>query len=196
VVAVGVGIGVITSAIFHIFLKEPKPLNTTIQNNPIALLGKPIEVVSHKSMLKSLKFYQVSFPIVMQYCAIVYFGLIFQIGLVYMCTRLFVNLTQVFTPLYLHKTLSLPGVTLASVPLAMFVSSFLTSLCVRPLNKMLGRKVSFSVYCEYAFFHFDIFTGGVYIGSFDVNLGLLVDVFWKRICIFDVRSIFSGNCIR
>lgn len=66
-----------------------------------------------------------------------------------MGTRLFVNLSQVFIPLYLHKTLALPGVTLASIPLVMYVASFVTSFLVRSFNQYLGRKVCciiFSIY--------------------------------------------------
>ncbi|XP_077300458.1 major facilitator superfamily domain-containing protein 12-like [Arctopsyche grandis] len=62
-----------------------------------------------------------------------------------MGTRLFVNLSQVFIPLYLHRTLALPGVTLASVPLVMFISSFVTSLVVRSLNRYLGRKAAYTL---------------------------------------------------
>lgn len=62
-----------------------------------------------------------------------------------MATRLFVNLTQVFIPLYLHETLNMAAQALAIVPLTMFLSSFFTSFSIEFLNRKLGRKVSISI---------------------------------------------------
>lgn len=59
-----------------------------------------------------------------------------------MATRLFVNLSQVFIPLYLHVTLNMAAQSLAIVPLTMFLSSFATSFSIESLNKKFGRKVS------------------------------------------------------
>lgn len=59
-----------------------------------------------------------------------------------MATRLFVNLTQVFIPLYLHETLNMTASSLASIPLVIFVGSFITSLTTEKLNRNFGRKVS------------------------------------------------------
>lgn len=58
-----------------------------------------------------------------------------------MSTRLFVNLSQVFIPLYLHETLNMTASSLALIPLIMFLGSFLTSLTIEKLNRGLGRKV-------------------------------------------------------
>lgn len=70
----------------------------------------------------------------------------FQVAVVYMCTRLSVNLWQAVLPLYLHNCLVLPGAALASVPLASFLASFVASLLVRRLNSGAGRKV---VWCYF-----------------------------------------------
>lgn len=59
-----------------------------------------------------------------------------------MCTRLFVNLSQVFIPLYLHETLNMNASALALIPLIMYIGSFTTSLTIEKLNRGLGRKVS------------------------------------------------------
>lgn len=58
-----------------------------------------------------------------------------------MATRLFVNLTQVFIPLYLHETLNMTASALASIPLVIFVGSFITSLLTEKVNRSFGRKV-------------------------------------------------------
>jgi Na+/melibiose symporter-like transporter len=66
---------------------------------------------------------------------------LYQVALVYMATRLFVNLSQVYIPLYLHESLNMTAESLAVIPLIMFVSSFVVSLLVKVLNKKCGRKV-------------------------------------------------------
>lgn len=70
------------------------------------------------------------------------FKIFFQVAIVYMSTRLFVNLGQVYIPLYLHETLSRNAESLAVVPLLMFISSLSATFIVHPLNKVLGRLVS------------------------------------------------------
>jgi hypothetical protein len=67
---------------------------------------------------------------------------LYQVALVYMATRLFVNLSQVYIPLYLHESLSMGAESLAVIPLVMFLASFGMSLFVKILNKKCGRKVS------------------------------------------------------
>jgi hypothetical protein len=67
---------------------------------------------------------------------------LYQVALVYMSTRLFVNLSQIYIPLYLHESLGMGAESLAVIPLVMFLSSFAMSLLVKVLNKKCGRKVS------------------------------------------------------
>lgn len=62
-----------------------------------------------------------------------------------MPTRLFVNLSQVYIPLYLHESLKMPATSLAIVPLTMFVSSFIASLIIERLNTKFGRKTSYFI---------------------------------------------------
>jgi hypothetical protein len=58
-----------------------------------------------------------------------------------MATRLFVNLSQVYLPLWLQDNLKLGATSVATTPLALFVSGFLTSLAIGPLTQVVGRKV-------------------------------------------------------
>lgn len=62
-----------------------------------------------------------------------------------MPTRLFVNLSQIYIPLYLHEFLNMPATLLAIIPLTMFLSSFITSLVIEKLNTKLGRKNSYCI---------------------------------------------------
>ena len=68
---------------------------------------------------------------------------LYQIGVVYMTTRLFVNLTQAYIPLYLQVSLRLPAKYVATVPLTMFLSGFVTSLTMKKTNHFLGRKLTY-----------------------------------------------------
>lgn len=70
---------------------------------------------------------------------------LYQIAFVYMLTRLFINLCQIYMPLYLHESLNMPATSLAYIPLTMYLSSFLTSLIIERLNTKWGRKVAYSI---------------------------------------------------
>lgn len=118
VVWIGLGIGIVTSVIFHVFIREEEGY---VGNNVRG--GQLRRSVSE--LLCSLEVYQVA--------------------VVYMSTRLFVNLSQVFIPLYLHETLNMVASALALIPLIMFVGSFLTSLTIEKLNRIFGRRMSYII---------------------------------------------------
>ena len=110
-----ISIGVMFSLIFHIFVKE-KPTSST---------SPDFTVRSHVYTLdwfRNIQFYQV--------------------GCMYMGTRLFVNLSQVFMPLYLQDVLHLPQSNVAIIPLIMSVSGFITSTLMTKVNILMGRKVN------------------------------------------------------
>ena len=69
----------------------------------------------------------------------------YKVAGMYMSTRLFVNLTQIYVPLYLHETLHMAATSLAIIPLIMFLSSFKASLVIEFLNTKLGRKKSYAL---------------------------------------------------
>lgn len=115
IVLVGIGTGAITSILFHIFVKERSMNNV---NGSSCTSSRTIP-----SFLKDVQLYQVA-------C-------------IYMPTRLFVNLSQIYVPLYLHKSLNMPATSLAIIPLIMFLSSFIISLIIERLNTKLGRKISY-----------------------------------------------------
>lgn len=62
----------------------------------------------------------------------------------YMSTRLSVNLTQVYMPLYLQETLHLPCGSVATIPLTMYCSGFIVALCIKMINKYLGRQLAYT----------------------------------------------------
>lgn len=66
-----------------------------------------------------------------------------------MTTRLFVNLTQIFIPLYLHKTLNMPASALAIIPLIVYIGGFVTCMIIEKLNRRFGRKVNSNQFYQY-----------------------------------------------
>lgn len=68
---------------------------------------------------------------------------LYLVGVVYMSSRLFLNLTQVFLSLYLVETLGMVASALALVPLAMYIASFIAAIPVGMITKHVGRKVTY-----------------------------------------------------
>lgn len=94
-----------------------------------------------------------------------------QVGVLYMTTRLIVNLSQTYIAMYLTYSLSLPKVScgcvwrqwemgslprypsglplllppqkfIATIPLVMYLSGFFSSFLMKPINRRIGRNVS------------------------------------------------------
>lgn len=72
-------------------------------------------------------------------------GMFYEVGMVYMCTRLVVNVTQVFISFYLIVTLKMSATSIAIVPLLVYVSGFLATFFLRYLNEAMGRTGSFMI---------------------------------------------------
>ncbi|KAI9912980.1 hypothetical protein PsorP6_006626 [Peronosclerospora sorghi] len=69
----------------------------------------------------------------------------YQVAIVYMCTRLIVNITQVFISFYLIVTLEMSATSIAIVPLLVYLSGFFATFCLRRLNESMGRAGSFAL---------------------------------------------------
>ncbi|XP_070775455.1 major facilitator superfamily domain-containing protein 12-like [Enoplosus armatus] len=69
----------------------------------------------------------------------------YQVALLYMSTRLIVNLSQTYISMYLINTLGLPKKFIATIPLVMYVSGFLSSFIMKPLNKLIGKCLTYFV---------------------------------------------------
>ncbi|KFP80102.1 Major facilitator superfamily domain-containing protein 12, partial [Acanthisitta chloris] len=68
-----------------------------------------------------------------------------QVAVLYMCTRLIVNLSQTYIAMYLTNSLQLSKKYIATIPLVMYVSGFLSSLLMKPVNKWIGRNLTYFV---------------------------------------------------
>ncbi|XP_064608121.1 major facilitator superfamily domain-containing protein 12-like isoform X2 [Liolophura sinensis] len=126
------GIGLVFVIVFHLGTKERVRENTSINAVGGESLAATIErstenrnKMAWKCWLKEHQFYQVA--------------------AIYMCTRLVVNISQVYLPMYLTESLKENKEFIAIIPLVVYVSGFFTSLLMRFVNKILGRKLTFAL---------------------------------------------------
>ncbi|KAM4708904.1 major facilitator superfamily domain-containing protein 12 isoform 2-T2 [Discoglossus pictus] len=130
-----VGIGTLFSFVFHIGTKESRQgyshLVETEEQTPenfsdeSKLSEPPRPLMLWKHWLREPSFYQVAF--------------------LYMCTRLIVNLSQTYIAVFLTNSLHLPKNYIATIPLVMYVSGFVSSLFMKPVNKWIGRNLTYFV---------------------------------------------------
>ncbi|XP_076018435.1 major facilitator superfamily domain-containing protein 12-like [Genypterus blacodes] len=69
----------------------------------------------------------------------------YQVALLYMSTRLIVNLSQTYISMYLINTLGLQKNFIAIIPLVMYLSGFLSSFIMKPLSKLIGKCLTYFV---------------------------------------------------
>lgn len=134
-VFIAIGIGIFFTFIFHLIVREKVRCNETLDvEDPILSHGVSTSIeasmlrkvmMTWKCWLKERQFY--------------------QIAVVYMCTRLFVNVSQIYLPLFITETLNMQKANVAVMPLVVYVSGFFTSLVMRPINKKIGRKATYII---------------------------------------------------
>ena len=121
IMEVCIGVGIVATIIYHLTVKVSN--ESSFENEDLT-----DSTSSSSSVLKWFKEAQ-----------------LYQIGVIYMATRLFVNLTQAYIPLYLQVSLQLPAKYVATVPLTMFLSGFVTSFTIKKTNHLLGRKITYII---------------------------------------------------
>jgi len=134
VLGILMAVGATTSIFFHIFIKSPAQEQTDQEQNCdveqeesfIAKHGS-VEPMSVLDWLREPQTYQVA--------------------IVYLVTRMFVNLTQMYLPFYLQETLKLPNSFVATIPLLIYVVGFAISTVMKYVNRKMGRKATFLLGC-------------------------------------------------
>lgn len=74
-------------------------------------------------------------------------------ALLYLSTRLIVNMTQVYLPMFVTDTLSLDKTSIAIIPLICYTSGFISTFPLRYLSKKLGSYVSGFYFIEIELFN-------------------------------------------
>ncbi|XP_013177457.1 PREDICTED: uncharacterized symporter sll1374-like [Papilio xuthus] len=118
IVYIVLGVGTVASVLFHTFVSEGRGLR---QQQPLIDYNDNNRV--HFSIFRK--------------------GILYQVAGIYMSTRLVVNISQVFIPLYLHKTLGLAARSLAVIPLAMYLGSLLAAGAQRLAPRSFTRKLNY-----------------------------------------------------
>uniref|UniRef100_A0A672HF63 Major facilitator superfamily domain containing 12a n=1 Tax=Salarias fasciatus TaxID=181472 RepID=A0A672HF63_SALFA len=122
------GIGAVFSIIFHLSTTEKRSEAGRREGENRPLLprtGSSSYLLQWKCWLRQPSFYQVA--------------------LLYMSTRLIVNLSQTYISMYLLNTLGLHKKFIATIPLVMYVSGFLFSFIMKPLSKFIGKSMTYFV---------------------------------------------------
>lgn len=120
-----IGIGDFFTLIFLIGVREPLPSEYALFQNTESM--KFFVEMKWKHWFREVSFYQV--------------------GFVYMFTRITVNISQVFMPFYLQFSLNLYSIhpaSIAEVPIVIMVTSFLCTFFLKQLNKLVGRRTTFT----------------------------------------------------
>jgi len=149
IMLVTLGIGSFTSICFHLLTKEPTNDKSSTTND--------IDITNHEEKWKDIdlsdeinekEVQDKKAPVDTKKMGILNWLLepqLYLVAGVYMCTRLFVNLSQSYIPLYLQDSLRLGPTFVAIIPLIMFCSGFVVSFVTRPINVRLGRKMTWMI---------------------------------------------------
>ncbi|XP_060001621.1 major facilitator superfamily domain-containing protein 12 isoform X6 [Lagenorhynchus albirostris] len=119
-----VGVGAVFSLLFHLGTREGRrrQVEEPDEHSPLLAPATARPLLLWKHWLREPAFYQV--------------------GSLYMSTRLIVNLSQTYMAMYLTYSLNLPKKFIATIPLVMYLSGFLSSFLLKPVNKCIGRNHS------------------------------------------------------
>ena len=71
---------------------------------------------------------------------------LYQVAFLYMSSRLFVNISQAYMPLYLNICLEQPATYVAIIPMIMYISGIFVAVITKTSSKYLGIKLTTAIY--------------------------------------------------
>ncbi|XP_070701008.1 major facilitator superfamily domain-containing protein 12-like [Pempheris klunzingeri] len=136
------GIGTLFSLVFHLGTTERRPEAGGVERGRKRMEEEEEEEAGERRPL--LPCPEASFPPLQWKCWLRQPSF-YQVAMLYMSTRLIVNLSQTYISMYLINTLKLPKKFIATIPLVMYVSGFLSSFIMKPLSKLIGKCLTYFV---------------------------------------------------
>ncbi|XP_074649966.1 major facilitator superfamily domain-containing protein 12-like [Tubulanus polymorphus] len=128
-----IGIGLVFSGIFHFGTRESR------QVNECNIQQQSVEGIESYTIERSEE------KLTMKWSCWLKLKQFYLVSLLYMCTRLVVNVSQIYLPMFLLDALKLDKVYMAIIPLMVFVSGFLTSMFMKVVNRICGRKITYFI---------------------------------------------------
>ncbi|XP_066491931.1 major facilitator superfamily domain-containing protein 12 [Tiliqua scincoides] len=125
-----VGVGTIFSLLFHLGTRE--------ERRPLIQVPEPDE---NTPLLPSDRKNRVQPLLLWKHWLLE--PAFYQVAMLYMSTRLIVNLSQTYIAMYLTNSLLLPKKFIASIPLVMYISGFLSSFLMKAVNRRIGRNLTY-----------------------------------------------------
>ncbi|XP_060899746.1 major facilitator superfamily domain-containing protein 12-like [Labrus mixtus] len=137
------GIGAVFSLFFHLGTKERRPVVEGGREDECE--RKRTEEEEEKGERTPLLLRPKNKSLLLQWNCWLKQPAFYQVALLYMSTRLIVNLSQTYISMYLINTLGLPKKFIATIPLVMFLSGFMSSFIMKPLSKLIGKCLTYFV---------------------------------------------------
>ena len=120
-------VGLVFSILFHVGVREPT------QHQPAAIEGGA-QIQEEGGKQPSMTWYRWFLS-----------PEFYFVALIYMCTRLVVNISQVYISLYLLDSLSLNKLSVAFAPLVIYVFGLIATSLMKYINLLLGRELTYFV---------------------------------------------------
>ncbi|KAK0139704.1 Major facilitator superfamily domain-containing protein 12 [Merluccius polli] len=145
-VLIVLGIGSLSSLVFHVGTKEPVPSRDGERRALVSPL--PYDLVAPgdgegQALVSPLPYELSSPPPPLRWRHWLQQPSFYQVAFLYMCTRLMVNMSQTYVSVYLTDSLLLPKDSIATIPLVMYLSGFVSSLVMKPIARLIGTSMSY-----------------------------------------------------
>lgn len=134
------GLGAVFSVFFHLGTTESRQATEEVRHT-----REEVEEDEEQSASKPLLPRSQRRPLLLQWKCWLQQPSFYQVAMLYMLTRLIVNLSQTYLAMYLINTLGLHKKFIATIPLVMYLSGFLSSFIMKPISKMIGKCSTYAL---------------------------------------------------